>query len=564
MAFFLKKATLKNRTYLSIVESFYSHKKKGTAHKTYKSLGSVETLMENGMDDPIAFYQKEVDKLNEDRKKQVDILKISELSPVRYLGYFPIKAIMNRLNIVKYIDLYKLSTDFNFDLYTMFSSLVYSRVVNPCSKYRTFHEVMPYLFEERDYSYDQLLEGLEFFGINYERFIELFTNQVNEKYKLNTNTTYFDCTNFYFEIDKEDDLRRKGPSKENRKDPIVGLGLLLDANQIPIGMKIFPGNQNEKPILREIINNLKNKNNIKGRTIHVADKGLNCSENITSSLLNKDGYLFSKSVKQLPETEKAWVLLNKDYKEVKDEDGKVKYRYKSCIDEFPYTITDINGKKKEVLIKEKRLVTYNYDLAKKKNYEINKMIEKAHKLCLSKAKKSEYGEVSKYVNFSSIDENGELKKASVFINEKAIEKDKQLAGYNMLVTSEINMKDEEIYNTYHNLWVIEESFKIMKSDLDARPVFVQKEDCIKGHFLICYIAVLLTRIFQVHILKNEYSSSSIIKFMKGFKLVKGEHKYTNITSSNKLIKHLADKYNLPIDNYFISSTQLKKVLNFKF
>lgn len=564
MAFFLKKATLKNRTYLSIVESFYSHKKKGTAHKTYKSLGSVETLMENGMDDPIAFYQKEVDKLNEDRKKQVDILKISELSPVRYLGYFPIKAIMNRLNIVKYIDLYKLSTDFNFDLYTMFSSLVYSRVVNPCSKYRTFHEVMPYLFEERDYSYDQLLEGLEFFGINYERFIELFTNQVNEKYKLNTNTTYFDCTNFYFEIDKEDDLRRKGPSKENRKDPIVGLGLLLDANQIPIGMKIFPGNQNEKPILREIINNLKNKNNIKGRTIHVADKGLNCSENITSSLLNKDGYLFSKSVKQLPETEKAWVLLNKDYKEVKDEDGKVKYRYKSCIDEFPYTITDINGKKKEVLIKEKRLVTYNYDLAKKKNYEINKMIEKAHKLCLSKAKKSEYGEVSKYVNFSSIDENGELKKASVFINEKAIEKDKQLAGYNMLVTSEINMKDEEIYNTYHNLWVIEESFKIMKSDLDARPVFVQKEDCIKGHFLICYIAVLLTRIFQVHILKNEYSSSSIIKFMKGFKLVKGEHKYTNITSSNKLIKHLADKYNLSIDNYFISSTQLKKVLNFKF
>ena len=132
---------------------------------------------------------------------------------------------------------------------------------------------------------------------------------------MNTSKTYFDCTNFYFEIDKEDEFRKKGPSKENRRDPIIGLGLLLDANQIPIGMKLYPGNESEKPIIREVIKDLKNRNQITGKTIQVADKGLNCSNNIINAIKNKDGYIFSKSVKQLPEVEQTWVLLDNDYKE---------------------------------------------------------------------------------------------------------------------------------------------------------------------------------------------------------------------------------------------------------
>ena len=131
-------------------------------------------------------------------------------------------------------------------------------------------------------------------------------------YKKETDKTYFDCTNFYFEIDKQDDFRRKGPSKESRKDPIVGMGLLLDANQIPIGMKMFPGNQSEKPIMRDVVNDLRNTYQINGRTIHVADKGLNCADNIAFAKENGDGYLFSKSVKMLPETEQTWVTMDSD------------------------------------------------------------------------------------------------------------------------------------------------------------------------------------------------------------------------------------------------------------
>ena len=565
MAYFLKKATLKGRTYLSIVESFYSHEKKGTAHKTFKSLGSVETLKANGIDDPISFYQAEVDKLNNVRKTSA-VPKISDIPPIKHLGYFPLKSILKKLGVKKFVDLYKLVTNFDFDLYSMLSSLVYARCVNPCSKLRTFHEVLPVLYEECDCSYDQILTAVEFFGENYEKFVELLTNQVNEKYGINTSKTYFDCTNFYFEIDREDDFRRKGPSKENRKDPIVGLGLLLDANQIPISMKLYPGNESEKPVLRNVINEMKNKNNITGKTIHVADKGLNCIQNITASILNGDGYLFSKSVKMLPETEKTWVKLNNDWITVHDRDGKTLYRYKSCVDEFEYTITDAHNKKKKVKLKEKRLVTYNPTLAKKQRREINKMVEKAKSLCYSRAKHEEYGESSKYMNFVSVDENGEVgtNKVTPTINDAAIEKDLSFAGYNLLVTSETTMSDQEMYDTYHNLWRIEESFKIMKSDLDARPVFLQKEERIKGHFLICYLAVLLERIFQFHILKNEYSSSEIIKFIKDFKVVKADNKYINISFNSKFINELAERYDLPLTHYLLSETQIKKVMNHKF
>ena len=557
MAFYLKKTKLKGRTYLSIDESFYSHEKKGTAHKCYKSLGSVETWIEKGIADPISHFQKEVDTLNQE-KADSGTRKISDVSPVRYLGYFPLKSILEKLKVQKYVDYFKLTNDFNYDLYELLSSLIYARSVHPCSKYKTFHEVLPNLYDTVRCSYDQLLDGLSFLGNDYEKFVEIFTVQTNRVFGLDTSKTYFDCTNFYFEIDREDDFRRKGPSKENRKEPIIGLGLLLDSHQIPIGMKMYPGNDSEKPVLRNVIDQLKSQNNVTGKTIHVADKGLNCAQNIAFSRKNGDGYLFSKSVKGLPETEKTWVLLENGFTDIKDKKGKLLYRYKSCIDEFPYK-AEHEGKEYIVKLREKRLLTYNPSLASKKRYEINRMVEKAKSLTASQAKRTEYGEAGKYVSFT--DKKGN--KASVTINQEAIDKDLKFAGYNLLVTSETEMKDTDIYNTYHNLWRIEESFKIMKSDLDARPVFLQREDTIKGHFLICYLTVLLERIFQFKVLGNEYSTSDIFQFIKDFKVTKGETKYINTTKSTDFIHDLAAKLKLPLTNYFLTETQIKSIFKCK-
>ena len=544
MAYFLKKTKNKKGIYLQIYESYYDPERKGGAHRSYKPIGYVHELQANGMEDPIAVFGEEVQKLNQEYKKKKQAekeRKISEESPEKLLGYFPLKNLNDSLGCKKYIDLMQTATHFRFNIFDMMSDLIYARVVHPCSKLKTYWEVIPKLFGKHAFSLDQIYSGLEYIGSEYEKVIEIFNHQVTLKYPFDTSHSYFDCTNFYFEIDKEDYFRLKGPSKENKKEPIVGMGLLLDANQIPIGMKMYPGNESEKPVIREIIDELKQRSHISGRTIQVADKGLNCFNNILHALKAGDGYIFSKSVKTLSETEKTWVLLENDYVDVKNKRGEVLYRIKECVDDFSYSYTDNAGHRKTLKLTEKRIVIFNPKLAEKQKYEINRQVEKAKNLRACEAKKSEYGDSSKYVTFISTDKKGTKTtgKVKVEINEKAIENAKKLAGYNMIITSEIHMSASEIYASYHNLWRIEESFRIMKSQLDARPAYMQKQETITGHFLICYLAVLLTRLLQIHVLKDQYGTEEIFDFIHDFRVAKiSDRKYINLTRSSSFIREL--------------------------
>ena len=162
---------------------------------------------------------------------------------------------------------------------------------------KTYEDIISSLYGTKiDYSKDDMYNALTFLGENYEMITPFLTYHVNNLVKYKTDYTLFDCTNFYFEIDKTDDLGKKGPSKEHRNDPIIGMGLLLDANALPITMKIFPDNESEINKFPETILKMKKENHIKGITIQIANKGLNCGKNIAKALLNKDGYLFSKSV----------------------------------------------------------------------------------------------------------------------------------------------------------------------------------------------------------------------------------------------------------------------------
>lgn len=570
MAYFLKKTKNKKGIYLQIYESYYDPERKGGAHRSYKPIGYVHELQANGMEDPIAVFGEEVQKLNQEYKKKKQAekeRKISEESPEKLLGYFPLKNLNDSLGCKKYIDLMQTATHFRFNIFDMMSDLIYARVVHPCSKLKTYWEVIPKLFGKHAFSLDQIYSGLEYIGSEYEKIIEIFNHQVALKYPFDTSHSYFDCTNFYFEIDKEDHFRLKGPSKENKKEPIVGMGLLLDANQIPIGMKMYPGNESEKPVIREIIDDLKQRSHISGRTIQVADKGLNCFNNILHALKAGDGYIFSKSVKTLSETEKTWVLLENDYVDVKNKKGEVLYRIKECVDDFSYSYTDNAGHRKTLKLTEKRIVTFNPKLAEKQIYEINRQVEKAKNLRACEAKKSEYGDSSKYVTFISTDKKGTKTagKVKVEINEKAIENAKKLAGYNMIITSEIHMSASEIYASYHNLWRIEESFRIMKSQLDARPAYMQKQETITGHFLICYLAVLLTRLLQIHVLKDEYGTEEIFDFIHDFRVAKiSDQKYINLTRSSPFIRELSSRTGLPLTSYFLGNEDINKMLSHRF
>ena len=570
MAYFLKKTNNKKGTYLQIYESYYDPERKAGAHRSYRPIGYVHELQATGIEDPISFFKDEVQKLNQEfrnKKQSEKYRQISEESPEKFLGYFPLKNLNDSLGCKKYIDLMQTATNFRFNVFDMMSALIYARTVHPCSKSRTYDEVIPKLFEKYGFSLNQLYDGLEYIGSEYEKVIEIFNHQVSRKYPFDISHTYFDCTNFYFEIDREDDFRLKGPSKENRKEPIVGLGLLLDAKQIPVGMKMYPGNESEKPVLRNIIDELKQRSHISGRTIRVADKGLNSFNNILHALKSGDGYIFSKSVKTLPETEKTWVLLGNDYKDVTDQKGEVLYRIKECVDDFPYSYTDEAGQRKTIRLTEKRIVTYNPKLAEKQKFEINKQIEKAKKLRACEAKKSEYGDSAKYVTFISADKKGEKTdgKIKVELNESAIEKAKQLAGYNMIVTSETRMPASEIYAAYHNLWRIEESFRMMKSQLDARPVYLQKEDTITGHFLICYLVVLLTRLLQIYVLNDKYCTEEIFDFIRDYRVAQvSERKYINLTRRSSFIKDLTALTGLPLTSYFLGNEDINKMLSHRF
>lgn len=313
-------------------------------------------MQQKGIDDPIVFYSDEVQKLNQEyrlNKQKEKERQIGEESPEKFLGYFPLKNINDSLHCKKYIDLMQTAADFRFNVFDIVSALVYARAVQPCSKSKTFIDIIPKLFEDHHFSLDQLYGGLEYIGSEYEKIIEIYNHQIASKYCFDTSHTCFDCTNFYFEIDREDDFRRKGKSKENKTEPLIGMGLLLDAHQIPVGMKMYPGNESEKPIIRNIIDDLKQRNNITGRTIQVADNGLNCFNNILHVLKAGDGYIFSKLVKTLLETEKTWVLLENDYVDVKNKKGEVLYRIKECADDFTYSYINDKGQRKYVKLREK-------------------------------------------------------------------------------------------------------------------------------------------------------------------------------------------------------------------
>ena len=571
MAYFLKKSRNKKGLYLQIYESHWDRGRGHTAQTSVKALGYEHELRESGIEDPIAHFRAEVDAMNAKRKAgkaAARARRIGDETPELLLGHFPLRAVNEALGVGRDLAFLQMAGGFRFSLHGMLSDLACARAAAPCSKLRTYTEVLPQLAgADASYSLDQLYDGVAFLGEEYRKVVEIYNHRVAELFGRDTSKTYFDCTNFFFEVDLEAGLKKKGPSKENRKDPIVGMGLLLDAECIPLGLSIYPGNESEKPVMREVIAQVKKRNSMEGRTVRVADKGLNCADNVADALLAGDGYIFSKSVKQLPELERAWALSEDGWEDVVGEGGELRYRLKSCVAEFAYKVTGEGGRKREVAVEEKRVVTYNPKLARKQRAEIDRQVEKARRLRLSQAKRKEYGDSAKFVTFTAVDGNGEEPDASVVatLNHAAIDKARRLAGYNMIVTSEKSMPDREVYSTYHELWRIEETFRAMKSQLDARPAYMQRDESIAGHFLVCYISVLLERLVQVKVLGNRFCTEDVMGFARGFRAVDAsDGKYVNISKASPLIDELEQMTGLPLGNYHLKKSEVDAITGYKF
>ena len=575
MVYFLKKSTpSKKGLYLQIYQSFYVPNK-GKRNKSFQAVGYVNDLKAQGIDDPISYAQSIVDKLNEDVNKRSDI-QIGDTSSSKNVGYFLLKAMIDTLDVDRVMNIMTQNKHFRFKVSDFVRAMIYSQISNPGSKLKASENVIPNLYNIDPFSYDQILDGIEYIGLDYAKYIELFNHQINELWPRDTSVNFFDCTNYFFEIDSEDELRQKGPSKEQRHDPIIGQALLLDANQLPIGMMMYPGNKSEKPYLRKLIEDTKSRYDVNGKIIQVADKGLNCARNIYAAVKEaSDGYIFSKSVhgKNLSNIEKEWVLLDDNNENkwinVLNSEGKVMYRYKECIDKFTYHcyLSEEDEEETEFTVKEKRVVTYNPSLARKQRIQINKQVEKAKStLTIKKASKEDFGDAAKYIQFEAKDKNGKKVKIKPKLINQKIEEDLALAGYNLLVTSETNMKAEEIYKAYHGLWRIEESFKIMKSYLEARPVFLQKEESIYGHFLICYLSLVVLRLLELKVFEDELSVNQIVEFIRGYCVTDtGEGIYINNATKSKTFLKIKEKLGLAkLGNLYLKKRDIDLLLKTEF
>ena len=557
MAYYLRKDKKKNGLYLQIYENAWVKELKQPRSKCISSIGYVSDLVSDEIPDPVSYYTEVVNQMNIQRVSQLK----DETRPRAFkkcveknVGYFLLSSLIDELDVKETIDILASPKKYQFSLYDMICQLIYSRVIAPCSKSRTVSSVFPLLYNGVEISEDQVYDGCFFIGSFYQKYIELFNRQYSKYYERKYDNVYFDCTNYYFEIDLPYEDKQRGPSKENQNSPIIGQALLLDSDMIPVGMRMYPGNESEKPYLREAIDEMKQRYNVNGKTIQVADKGLNCARNIYAAVVeSSDGYIFSKSVhgKNLSKKEKEWVLLENDvnvFENHTDKNGKLLYRLKSCVDTFEYSFeekdpdTGMNIVRK-FSVKEKRIVSYNPALAEKQKAEIMRMAAKACSyVSYRDITKEELGESSKYIKVVALDANGKKTKPEISVNQEKITEDLKFAGYNMLVTSEIDMNPQEIYSVYHNLWKIEESFRITKSFLDARPVYVQKKETIYGHFLICYLSLFLLRVLELKCFKGEVSTYDLIEFIRDFRVVdKGDDTYINISSNqvvNSKIKKL--------------------------
>lgn len=441
-----------------------------------------------------------------DRRSEED----SKSDP-KIMGYFLLDGLYDTLGIYDVFNKHKSLTKIKYDLNGLAKLLIFGRVLCPDSKIKTFKGRKGYLFDVT--SSDNLIHVYRALDALNEK-ADAIQKRMNYKIKntigRNTEVCYYDVTNYYFEIDQNDEdildeagvviregLRKKGPSKEKKSEPIVQMGLFIDDNGIPIAYRLFPGNNIDqttlRPALKKSIDRLKF-----GKVIIVADGGLNSDKNIAHILSKGNGYILAKSTKKSTKSVKEWILDENGYEWNEKRTFKVKSKIRKR------TIKDENGKKVEIT---EKLVCYwskkHYDREVKENAKFIEYLEAV--INFPDKLKDKPRKIEKFLKKMQIDkETGEIldTKTHLSIDMAKVEEYMALLGYYTIMTSEINKSDREIINKYHGLSRIEDSFRITKSDLEGRPVYVSNPDHINAHFLVCFIALTMIRLIQYRVLKH--------------------------------------------------------------
>ncbi|HCX99891.1 MAG TPA: IS1634 family transposase, partial [Bacteroidales bacterium] len=504
---FLKSTKQKNgRINLSFVHGYRDPITKKTKHKVIENLGYVDEYFDR-YEDPIAHF-KEVARIRtqemeeEESRKEIPLGSVFEdelmdenEDAIRHLGFLPLSTIYHELKLDQFLINRQRSKSMDYSLNDVMQLLVYTRVLAPGSKRASFRQ-KENLAGSFNCDWFDVYRALDYFAGFREDLLLHLHEQVRINYKRKTNVVFYDVTNYYFEIDQEDDFRRKGFCKHNTRNPLVQMGLLLDANAIPITYRLFTGNTHDSQTMMPLLQETRKTYGL-NRVIIVADKGLNSGDNVAFLMVKGDGFVFSQKIRGASQELKEYVFNPAGYvvkegvvkatdlwsQQVENQDVPA-FRMKSRLSPQEFWVTYQDDKKRKIPLDVKQIVCYNELYARRQKHKRAEVLEKAQKIIShpKRYSKKEAGGALRYVkNIEYNAETGECinTKCIPYLDLDKIREDEKYDGYYAIITSEVDMPDHEVVKAYHGLWEIERSFRITKSNLKSRPVHVSLEQRIE-------------------------------------------------------------------------------------
>ena len=555
------------RVKLAIYESYREGRR--TRAYTVKSLGYVDELICEH-DDPVAWGKELALQMTKEKNASEQAVPV-DIYPMQKIDMHSIneKNLGSAIALTQYAALGIKTALMNFrasqkkrakySLNSICRALVCERIVSPGSKLAACENKERYFFKT-DFSQNDVYRSLEDLAKAKDTVISAMNRAIQKAGIRNFDAVYYDVTNYYFEIDKEDDLRKKGVSKQHQKTPLVQMGLLQDTNGVPISYRIFPGNTPDCQTMIPVLEDLKRDNNL-NRVIVVADKGLNCSQNIAACVAKGDGFIFSQSIRgtKSDSSIRKWVLDKSGYDV--HEGYKIKSIQGSKTVHLKAEDCD-NGKAQDVKVDVKYVAKWSAKYEARAKKKRAQAIEKARQLIKNPGAYSSatsYG-AAKYVENLHFDkESGEIVTGfKLRLNEKAIKEDEALDGYYLIVTSETNLSDEKINDAYHELWRIEETFKITKTEIETRPVYVRKKDHIEAHFLTCYISLVILRLLQLKTGLHPSKIKEELTAMSGTNIAKNWWAFDHRSDNSDIIADTLGLQDLKLQN--LRALDVRKLL----
>jgi len=534
----------KNSEALYIIKDFYLRdirSRKGISDssgkerttKTVKKLGRMDELMSSmnmTRDEVIAWGREQARIMTEEEKKKNDVVSVDyhpnviidkDVRNLFNCGYLFLQSLYYDLrmdNICRNIG-NRHRYDFNLD--AILSDLVYARILEPGSK-RSSYNYCQSLLEAPSYKEHQMYRALSVLAEETDYILSEVYKNSNFLIRRNNRILYYDCTNYYFEIEEDDDFRKYGKSKENRPNPVVQMGLFMDGDGIPLAFDLFAGNQSEQPSMRPLEEKIIRDYGL-DKIVVCTDAGLASEANRHFNDIGERAFIVTQSLKKLNKESRESAMSDQNWKSVSDNKPvditavkaePEKHIHSLYYKEEPYGTQRVPG---QIMY-----VTYSprYALYQKSIRE--KQVKRAEEMIAAGKKKSDTknpNDPSRFVRKTSVTENGEAAdKVFCTLDEDRIAKEAMYDGYYAVCTNLVDDSVQDILKVSEGRWEIEESFRIMKTDFEARPVYVSREDRIRAHFLTCYLALLLYRILEKK-LDNKYTSNEIITALREMKLL---------------------------------------------